>query len=471
MTSLLPQSVTNTRGASLIVALGLVLLLMILGIGASAAVLGFLQTTHQVERANAAYFAAEAGMEMALYDYAAYSDGYQLNEDDMACVAGVNLVGAMTDTSIFSQACDTTDPYKVVNFTDRSFDASVNSGDNAAIDLSGARGFWRLFSRAMKEQGAVNDYILPNPYFVGNKDGELTLPEWGRLTKRAPLSIGLTNDIAPRAVDVDNNATNDSDAANRFAYLDLDKMDVAQVAFTFDPAETPDINQNSAANPDRAADAEDVLAWTLSAIDGYGEEYTLQGVVWENDFQSQDCDGDGTNEVCFLLNLQNAISEVSIGSSDGHALAGEDINNNIENTSGVAETETGSALFNRVSGLQEVFHFNTIADFFTQMNDANLTVNEDDRWRHVRFSVSLIGTLSETSNVLSDSLLYRVQATPNSNWNIHLPSKGAAVIASPLTSDVIYIVSEGFAGPVKQTIETSFRPQSTISIFTYAIFQ
>jgi len=459
-----PQSVTNTRGASLIIALGLVLLLMLLGIGASSAVLNFLQTTHQVERANAAYFTAEAGMEMALYDYSAYTDGYQLNEDNTACTAAVNLAATPTDTAVFSQACNTVHPYKMVNFTDQSFDASVNGGKNSNSTLSGARGFWRLFSRAMQDQVSAQGYVLPNPYFVGNKDGTLTLAEWGHLTKRGSLSIGLTNDTAPRAVDIDSDPTNNSDAAVRFTYLDLSAMNAARIFFVLDPNETPDPSYNSSANPSRAADKEDVLAWTLSAIDGHGTEYTLQGVAWESDFATQDCDGNGTLEYCFIFDLKDAITEVTINTADGHALAGEDINNNIAGSA----IETGSALYNRVSGLQEVFHFNTAADFFAQMNSANITGDPNDRWQHARLSVSLIGTLSETTNIASDSLLYRVQAIPNNSWTAALPGGG---IAPPLPSDTIFIVSEGFAGPVKQTIETSFRPQSTISIFTYAIFQ
>ena len=88
------------------------------------------------------------------------------------------------------------------------------------------------------------------------------------------------------------------------------------------------------------------------------------------------------------------------------------------------------------------------------MNAANAPPLDDTkRWHDARLSINLIGTLAETSGVTSNSLRYKV------------------VSDEEISDEYTYIVSEGFAGTVKQTIEMRFRRQATIPIFSYAIFQ
>jgi hypothetical protein len=415
------QAVKSTRGASLIVTLGLTLVLLLLASGVTALVSSFAKTTKRVEQANVAYLAAEAGIELALYDLAAYKDGYETDRSQHVC--GTAPSGQLTRTADFDTACTADAPYRFINFTDSA--------------ESGGRAFWRIFNQALREQPADTNFVIPNPYFAGDKDGMLDKTEWGRLTKAKSLGLSLAIDADP----------SEADPANRFLALPTDTN--TKIIFEIGAGETWNPTQGSVPpGGTRSASDEDVFTWTLSAVDGLGEEYTLQGLVWESDFTQQDCDGDGEEEICFIFDLQDAPLVGNVGLS-GYPLAGEDINKNLTGSTYITS-------FNRVSAVNEEFPFNTIPGFLTDLNAAyaaGTAPTYNQAWHDARLSFNLIGALSEAAGVESDSLLYKVLSL------------------EPIADEYAYIVSEGFAGSVKQTIETRFRRQATLSIFSYVIFQ
>ncbi len=432
------QIVQNTRGASLIIALGLVFVLTILAAGVANLVGVFTLTTGQAERANIAYFAAEAGVEQALYDLIAYKDGYIANPNDSICGPAPETVDLFDLALSYDSPCQGTDVYRLAEFSD------------AAISAEERRGFWQIFHRALPDQAAAgNPYTIPNPFFTTNdnpaenKDGILQMSEWGRLTKSHPLSLSLL---------IDNGDATETDPADRFTYLPFDTT-TKKVVFFADPAESGTLDwsthdpSDSVQPNSRTWSQEDVFSWTLSAVDGNSEEYTLQGVVWESDFAECDEAGEyaiGGDYDCFILDLAEA--NVLPGLL-GDPLLGEDINKNLAAATAVANS------FNRVAAIAEDHSRATIPNYIEEMNDRLNGLDEDIRWRDVRLTINLIGTLSETSGLPSDSLRYKV------------------VSAAPLADEYVYIVSEGFAGTVKQTIETRFRRQATIPIFQYVIVQ
>lgn len=391
----------DTRGVSLIVVMGLMFVLLLLMGVVIKLVVSFMKTTKQSEEANAAYFAAEAGVETALYDLAAYQDGYETDPNKNICGNDVDL-SLVTN---FTEQCSDSNNYRFVNFT--------NEG------LSKGRGFWRLFSQTLKSYGSIS-YEIPNPYFFGDKNGQLESlnddgeNEWGLLTKSQPVSFSLL---------IDGGDLTETDPAVRFSYF----SNGADKKVIFDPG-VWDTSANS------SSDDQELLVWTLSAIDDSGEEYTLQGVVWESDFIDDCSNFDGAGTDCFVLDLDDKTATID-------ALVGEDINDNLNITSGTR--------FNRVSGITEEFSYATPADFIEKMEDKMVNVGVHS----MRLTVSLIATLAETSDVESNVLHYKL------------------ISKEPWADEYTYIIAEGFSGRVKQTIETRFRKGATIPIFSYVIFQ
>lgn len=414
----LRKNLRDTRGVSLIVTMGLTILLAVIAATATKLVLGFMRTTFQVEQANVAYSAAEGGVELALYDLAAYKDGYETAKIDDAdyrvCDEEINL----TATTSFSNICNSSNKYRFVNFTT----------DSA---LSGGRGFWQLFSRTLASSGR---YYLPNPYFSGDKDGNLETDEWGILMKNNPISWSLLIDNYPAG----------AEPKDRFLHLSdsIEKKIILLAGPGWDPNEGD-------------SDQEDLLVWTFAALDGAGNEYTLQGVIWESDFTNQDCDGNGgvdADEFCFIFDL-NDDGDHSPVLPDGDPYAGEDINRNLLSRS----NSIGGNSFNRVAGAEETFLYSTPQKFLTDLNTAMGDVVSANQWVSARFTINLIATLSETSRDTSvsenDSLQFKLES--DEKW----------------ADEYTFIISEGFAGDVKQSIETRFRRESAIPIFSYVIFQ
>ncbi|MCF7846092.1 MAG: hypothetical protein K9L85_02540 [Candidatus Peribacteraceae bacterium] len=396
------KNLCDTRGVSLLVVVGLVLVLVLIAAAVTKLVLGFIQTTSQVERANVAYSAAESGIELALYDLADYKDGYQTDTAQAVCGTSISL----TQTANFNSECSSIRPYRFINFT------------NPA--LSGGRGFWRLFSRTL---ASGTEYFVPNSYFVGDKDGELESTEWGELNKNRPISLSLLTDQSP----------SQSEPADRFGFV----SDTLEKKIIFDPGTSwnPGINGSS---------SDELFTWTFSAIDGLGVEHTLQGVAWESDF-TDDC-GDGRND-CLIFDLNDS-SAHNPAAPNGDVYAGEDINRNLGNG-----RDSIGASFNRVSSISETFRYATPQEFLEDLGDAMDEISPEDQWTSARLTINLITTLSEVSGIPSNSLNYKLQSD------------------EPWADEYTYIVSEGFAGDVKQTIETRFRRESVIPIFSYVIFQ
>ncbi len=407
----------DTRGVSLIITLGLTIMLMAIAVTAMNLVLGFVRTTFQVEQANIAYSAAEGGVELALYDLANYKDGYETDSTQLVCKGSVDI----TQTINFSDSCDGSHEYRFVNFTT----------DSA---LSGGRGFWQLFSRTLdSDPTAAEKYYLPNSYFVGDKDGNLETSEWGKLTKDKPISWSLLIDDDPAG----------AEPKDRFLYLS--DTDEKKITILTGPGWDPNMNGNT---------EDELLTWTFAALNGAGNECTLQGVIWESDFTNQDCDDSGVtdaDEYCFIFDLNdNAAHNPSV--PDGDPYAGEDINRNLP-----SGNNSIGASFNRVSSVGETFRYATPQKFLTDLNSAMAEFNPNDQWVSVRLTINLIATLSETSRDTlvseNDSLQFRLES--DEVW----------------ADEHTFIISEGFSGLVKQTIETRFSRGSAIPIFSYVIFQ
>jgi hypothetical protein len=401
----LRQNFRDTRGVSLLVVFGLTIVLVTIATGVTQMILGFMRTTKQVELANVAYSAAEGGIEMALYNLAAYKDGYETDPSKSVCGNSVSI----SQSTNFSAACNSTNEYRFANFT--------------GADLSGGRGFWRLFSRTLDSDSLplVEKYYIPNPYFAGDGDGVLQSDEWGTLTKSSPISLSLLSDEDP----------SNADPSTRFNYL----SDFDDKKIIFDAGTDFDEGFNS-------VDDEALFTWTLSALDIGGTEFTLQGLVWESDFVD-DCTADGGSVNCFVFDL-NDTAAYGPSNPDGDAYAGEDINGNLSSTSFVGG-------FNRVSGVSETFLYETPYSFIEDLNSA-MTVASPD-WESAKLTINLIATLAETSGVTSNSLKFKLESD------------------EPWADEYTYIVSEGFAVNIKQTIQTRFRRESAISIFSYVIFQ
>lgn len=409
----LRKSFRDTRGVSLIITMGLTILLVVISTTATQLVLGFMRTTFQVERANIAYSAAEGGIELALYDLANYKDGYETDSTQSVCGSGTSL----TQTNNFDDGCDSTHEYRFVNFTDSA--------------ISGGRGFWQLFSRTLASSGK---YYIPNPYFAGDKDGNLEADEWGELAKDNPISLSLL---------IDNNPAG-AEPKDRFLYL----SDSVEKKIIFDPGDgwDPDVNGN---------DEDELLTWTFAALDGISTEYTLQGVIWESDFLNQDCDASGVVDAddgyCFIFDLNDNTAH-NPSTPDGDSYAGEDINRNL-----LSGSDSIGASFNRVSSVEETFRYSTPQKFLTDLGSAMAEFNPNDQWVSARLTINLIATLSETSRDTSasndDSLQFKFES--NEAW----------------ADEYTFIIAEGFSGNVKQSIETRFRRESAIPIFSYVIFQ
>ncbi|MCF7836148.1 hypothetical protein K9N08_00630 [Candidatus Gracilibacteria bacterium] len=409
----LRQKFSDTRGVSLLVTFGLTIVLVTIATGVTQMILGFMRTTKQVELANVAYSAAEGGIEMALYDLAAYEDGYETDPDQLVCGASINVA----QSSDFSTACGPTKEYRFANFT--------------GANLSGGRGFWRLFSRTLDSDSLtlLEKYYTPNPYFVGDKDGNLETGEWGELTKSNPISLSLLTDNGDLTVS----------PSARFDYLLKNK----DMKIIFDAGADFDDDYDS------TDDDEELFTWTLSALDVGGDEFTLQGVVWESDF-TDDCTTNGGSANCFIFDLKK--STVLIGTS-GDAYAGEDINKNLDLDAADALHVSGfPGELNRVSSVEESFAYATPQEFIVELNQA-MTDGFIPDWESARLTINLIATLAETSGVTSNALNFKLESD------------------EPWADEFTYIVSEGFAANIKQTIQTRFRRESAISIFSYVIFQ
>jgi hypothetical protein len=67
----------NTKGISLPMVIGLVSLLMVASVAANEMIIRTLRSVHRIEAADRAYFAAEAGIEDALYELTPHFAGYQ----------------------------------------------------------------------------------------------------------------------------------------------------------------------------------------------------------------------------------------------------------------------------------------------------------------------------------------------------------------------------------------------------------
>ncbi|MFA6458584.1 MAG: pilus assembly PilX N-terminal domain-containing protein [Patescibacteria group bacterium] len=417
----------DTRGVSLLVVFGLTVVLILISGTVTKLVLGFIQTTAQVERANKAFFAAESGIELALYDLMAYKDGYQTDSSQLVCDDQLDLNS--NDNSGLA-ACDNDHQYRFVDFADEPI--VLLDTDASDDDLSGARGFWRIFARTLKN--VSNEYLIPNPYFAGNKDGVLTSDEWGELTKRQPLNLSLLTDANP-------NQISQPEPQLRFDWV----SDVSNTKIIFDPG--PDWAPNFNGN-----DQDELFIWTFSAIDGNSIEHTLQGVAWESDITNQDCDDSGVidaNEFCFIFDLDT--SSVLLG-ADGDVYAGEDISQTLLSPQKMSDLTD----LNRVSAVEESFSYATPKDYLTKLGEGMNgieTAFDNPQWRSAQLTISLIATLSETSGIPTNSLRYKLVS--DESWS----------------DEYNYIVSQGFAGDVKQTIETRFRRASAIPIFSYVIFQ
>ena len=224
-----------------------------------------------------------------------------------------------------------------------------------------------------------------------------------------------------------------SDPADRFEFL----SDSVEKKIIFDPGESWDPAANGTSS-------DELFTWTFSAIDGVGVEHTLQGVAWESDFV-EEC-GDGRSD-CFIFDLNDSSSH-NPAAPNGDVYAGEDINRNLNNG-----RDSIGASFNRVSSISETFRYATPQEFFEDLADAMSEIDPDNQWTSARLTINLIATLSETSGVPSSALQFKIQS--DELW----------------ADEYTYIVSEGFAGNVKQTIETRFRRESVIPIFSYVIFQ
>lgn len=72
-------SYQKPKGSSLLISLGIMSVLLVLSGGISTLVIKSLRTSASIENQNKAYFAAEAGLEEALYDLSAHLSGYENN--------------------------------------------------------------------------------------------------------------------------------------------------------------------------------------------------------------------------------------------------------------------------------------------------------------------------------------------------------------------------------------------------------
>jgi len=414
------KNLRDTRGVSLLVTLGLTMVLVVIASSATKLVLGFMRTTKQVERANIAYSIAEGGVEMALYDLANYKDGYQTNSVETVCGGSVNV----NQTTSFGASCSSSVPYRFVDFTGKNVTPNRN-------DLSGGRGFWRLFSRTLDSGGK---YFIPNPYFVGDKDGNLGIGEWGEFTKSNSIGLSLLIDNQP------------SETLPNSRFLALSESTDKKIIFDPGAGWSPGENGNS---------KDEIFTWTFSALDGAGNEFSLQGVVWESDFNNS-CDGGGGFGDCFVFDFNESATP---SASDGSPFAGEDINKNIDESSAPGlcpgALDCVSAL-NRISVVSESFNLNTPKEFLEELNNS-MRKSTNEQWVSARLTINLIATLAETSRDLSvgSSNALRFKLESDEVW----------------ADEYTYIISEGFSGDVKQTIETRFRRESVIPIFSYVIFQ
>jgi len=67
----------NNKGVSLPLVIGLVLILMLASVAANEMIIRTLRSVSQIESADRAYFAAEAGIEDALYELSPHFAGYE----------------------------------------------------------------------------------------------------------------------------------------------------------------------------------------------------------------------------------------------------------------------------------------------------------------------------------------------------------------------------------------------------------
>lgn len=158
----------------MIVAIGISSLILVVAIGAASIILGAFRSTVRVEAKNAAYFVAEGGVELALYDISKHGSGYEVDPGDKDNESSDSDDGAY---SYIGQAGVVYDE-----------DADVESEL-----VNRASGWWEVKSLSGEVTDGTNVwYQIPRP-------GEGTAGEnsdWNKINLNTSASIDLHRDIS-----------------------------------------------------------------------------------------------------------------------------------------------------------------------------------------------------------------------------------------------------------------------------------
>ena len=429
--SAVASRVRDTSGISIFVALSIALVLTLIGAGVLSSVLGFQRTTIDIRQANAAYFAAEGGVELALLTLKKNNAGFTYTDGDTSCTGAAvpgTASGTCTDDALF----------RLVDFSDT--EKALHSGSES---------FWRIYTRSpwftsppFSNNSFINDEptsVSPNPFFIGNRDAALNFAEdeYGTISLFKQLVLPLSTE-APNG---------------EYNFIDIDSLSLGGVFLFFPSQYGFDDSSASQLLPfGRAADDEDLMLWTLSGV-SENEGYTVQGVIRESDFSENACDlqngdnpldftADDEEEHCFFFDFS------AVG-SEGGAFAGEDISRTV-----VDATINGQ---NRLAGgITETFRMAGPGDFFDKLSTGS-TTPDAATVQNPRLTLELVNRLDDTSDVSTQSIGYVViYQSPEEQ---------------PSASDFDYIVSEGFSGRVKQTLEVTFDRGKTLSIFSKVLTQ
>lgn len=134
------------RGSSMLIAIGLGALLILIVIGALSAVLSALKSTQRLESSNIAYFVAEGGVELALYDIGRRGTGYE--------------VSANAYENGWQDVDDEDGEYSHLISNNAVLDDIIPSDDKYAMILpEDTEGWWSV--RSLTKMQSANKYVIP----------------------------------------------------------------------------------------------------------------------------------------------------------------------------------------------------------------------------------------------------------------------------------------------------------------------
>ncbi|MBU0576992.1 hypothetical protein KJ742_07785 [Patescibacteria group bacterium] len=212
--------IKNNRGVSLPLVIGLVMLLMIASVGVNELILRTLRSAHQIEAADRAYFAAEAGIEDALYELTPHFAGYETPDLDSADVRSNNFGGSVqwdnnwaiesiSDSDTFDGYFYSKQKLIISLYNDEAGDtvkaANFINTDPADISTLGVGSFLMTFRVPYDQEDQYSTPFLNNGLVIDNDSD-------GRINEDGPENNGSCPGVVGTSRDADCDRREDEDS-------------------------------------------------------------------------------------------------------------------------------------------------------------------------------------------------------------------------------------------------------------------